>query len=91
MDFDDRNRLASYKDLISGKVYPLNQEFLYYHGHDRSLLDGSKQASGAYAFRPDPNTPFNFSGNINLEIVNVNLENLSSTFFLFYQILDPYC
>jgi len=50
--------LAGYADAVTGVSLPLQQEWLSYISFDgKSSLNGSKQASGAYMFRPLTETP----------------------------------
>uniref|UniRef100_A0A0B7AW15 Alpha-mannosidase n=1 Tax=Arion vulgaris TaxID=1028688 RepID=A0A0B7AW15_9EUPU len=53
--FDNNGNLQSITNLTSGLTVPITQNFLYYKGFPGNSTDG--QASGAYIFRPDGNTP----------------------------------
>jgi lysosomal alpha-mannosidase len=58
LTFDPATAMVSgFSDSVTGAAAPLTQRWLVYTGADGSDLNGSRQASGAYIFRPLMQTP----------------------------------
>ena len=58
LTFDPATAMVSgFSDSVTGAAAPLTQRWLVYTGADGSDLNGSRQASGAYIFRPLVQTP----------------------------------
>ncbi|XP_065335492.1 lysosomal alpha-mannosidase-like isoform X2 [Cloeon dipterum] len=64
VSFDDRSNLIR-SVTVEGKNTPIRQRMLYYQsgksGYDDAGYQGTRQASGAYIFRPRKNQPFKVS------------------------------
>uniref|UniRef100_A0A914C8W2 alpha-mannosidase n=1 Tax=Acrobeloides nanus TaxID=290746 RepID=A0A914C8W2_9BILA len=70
LSFNEDGYLAQMKDLKTGTVHELSQEFFYYEG--MSDLNHTTQATGAYIFRPIENESKRFESKIQLEIIELH-------------------
>lgn len=71
VQFDAHGNIQSVADKVSGASLPLQQQYYYYIS---SIGPNNTQSSGAYIFRPDPETPVNYELNVpNVTVVNGSL------------------
>lgn len=68
LQFDSFGFLSSYTNVKTGVTYPLKQDFAWYQGSS-----GNGQASGAYVFRPETQSPVSVATSASLTYINSTL------------------